>query len=182
MTGSITNAETNVSLSDRPSSPHHHCRDSASWNGSVDADSPGLVAGTRVLTADGIAPVELLGPGDRIITRNTGLARLIGLRFHQHQGDFLQIKAGVLGRRRPDTDTILATDQTVFLRGENVLSIGGQTSQLIRVADLPPLAGCSFLRSVEMTLVQLIFDAPQLVYADGLETLCLPKEAKRIAA
>lgn len=143
---------------------------------------PGLVAGTRVLTADGDLPVELLGPGDRIITRNAGYARLVALHFHQYRGDFVQIAAGALGDTRPETDTILAADQVVLLRGDAARSLTGQTSQLIRAADLPDFSGRSLLCGIEMTVVQMVFDAPQLVYGDGLETLCLPLQESSLAA
>lgn len=142
---------------------------------------PGLVAGTRVLTADGISPVELLGPGDRIITRNTGIVRLTGLRFHQHRGDFLKIPAGALGASRPDTDTIVASTQIILIRDSHAAP-SARSGQLIRAADLPPLGGGVFLRGVQMTVVELVFDSPQLVYADGLETLCDPARQRSLAA
>ncbi|MDX5403029.1 MAG: Hint domain-containing protein [Rhodobacterales bacterium] len=145
------------------------------------APLPGLVAGTRVLTADGISPVELLGPGDRIITRNAGTVRLAGLRFHQHRGDFLQIPAGALGASRPDTDTILASTQIVFIRDAS-MTASARGGRLIRAADLPPIVGGAFLRGVRMTVVELMFDSPQLVYADGLETLCDPARQRSLAA
>ncbi|MDM7970924.1 MAG: Hint domain-containing protein [Paracoccaceae bacterium] len=146
------------------------------------AGYPGIVAGTRILTADGIVPVELLGPGDRIITRNTGLVALTGLVFRQYQGDFLQARAGAFGDTRPATDTVLAADQTVLLRGAAAHVLCGQPSVLIRSGDLTPLDGCTLLRGIEMTVVRMVFDAPQLVYADGLETLCLPSQDHCLAA
>ncbi|MBW6417735.1 Hint domain-containing protein [Celeribacter sp. PS-C1] len=38
----------------------------------------GLPLGTKVMTADGILPVEYLEPGDRVITR-AGMRRLLGI-------------------------------------------------------------------------------------------------------
>ena len=141
-----------------------------------EAANPGLVAGTLVMTADGIVPVELLLPDDRIITRNTGLVPLRGLMFRQVRGEFVQVRATALGEARPLTDTIMAADQTVLLRGTPALTLRGQEMVLIRAGDLAALEGCSLLRAIEMTVVQLLFDRAQLVYADGLETLCLPQD------
>ena len=142
----------------------------------ADEAHPGLVAGTLVLTADGIFPVELLAPGDRIITRNTGLVALRALMFRQVRGDFVQVRAAALGEARPQTDTVMAADQTVLLRGAPALTLRGQEMVLIRAGDLTALEGCSLLRAIEMTVVQMVFDQAQLVYADGLETLCLPPD------
>ena len=143
---------------------------------------PGIVAGTCILTADGLLPVELLGTGDRVITRNTGLVRLIAVEFAQCRGDFVQIAAGALGNTRPETDTILAADQTVLLRGQGTGTGTGQPGRLIRAGDLPAVEGCSVLAGVEFTVVRLIFSSPQLVYADGLETLCQTALRSSLAA
>jgi hypothetical protein len=142
----------------------------------------GIVAGTRVLTADGLLPVELLGRGDRVITRNTGLVRLIAVEFAQCGGDFVQIAAGSLGDTRPETDTILAADQTVLLRGNDTRTGTTPSGRLVRAADLAAGEGCSLLAGVEFTVVRLIFHSPQLVYADGLETLCQTALRSSLAA
>jgi len=39
------------------------------------SDAVGLLAGTRIMTAEGALPVEWLAPGDRVIARN-GMRRL----------------------------------------------------------------------------------------------------------
>lgn len=182
MTGSHPYAGERMNISPQVLSARADNQGRASARDAVEAMQPGLVAGSRVLTADGACPVELLGPGDRIITRNAGIARLVDMRFWQYRGDFLQIAAGALGTARPETDTILATDQTVLLRGDRAMALTGRDALLIRVADLPPLQDCAFLQGIEMTVVQLIFDRAQLVYADGLETLCTPARRSSIAA
>ncbi|MDP5336067.1 MAG: Hint domain-containing protein [Paracoccaceae bacterium] len=145
-----------------------------------------LVAGTIVLTAEGAIPVELLGPGDRIITRNAGMVRLSGITFHQRAGDFLTIAAGALGPQMPRTDTVVATEQPILLRAALAMAASGQPSCLLPAGDLPRacpgLQGLALLRGIEMTMVQLQLDAMQIVYADGLETLCAPMSAAMLAA
>lgn len=143
---------------------------------------PGLVAGTTVLTADGIIPVEMLRPGDRIVTRNTGLVRLAHLSFRQYDGDFIAITAGALAATRPATDTILPAAQTVLLRGACAQAVTGQSAALVPAGHLCGMAGVTMHQDYQMTLVQLVFDTPQLVYADGLETLCLVDAGDRLAA
>lgn len=143
---------------------------------------PGLVAGTTVLTADGIIPVELLTPGDRIVTRNTGLVRLAHLTFSQYDGDFIAITARSLAETRPDTDTIIPAAQTVLLRGTCAQMMTGHPAALVSAEKLAGISGVTLHQGIEMTLVQLVFDRPQLVYADGLETLCLADTEDRLAA
>lgn len=145
-----------------------------------------LVAGTIVLTAEGAIPVELLGQGDRIITRNTGLVRLSGIAFHRRAGDLLTIAAGALGRQMPGTDTIVATEQPILLRGPLALAASGQSSCILPAGDLPRacpgLPGLALLTGIEMTMVQLQLETLQIVYADGLETLCAPMSDAMLAA
>lgn len=142
----------------------------------------GIVAGTTVVTADGIIPVELLCPGDRIVTRNTGLVRLGGLSFRQYDGDFIAITARALGATRPETDTIVPAAQTVLLRGACAQEITGQSAALVPAGQLFGMPGVTLHQNYQMTLVRLAFDTPQLVYADGLETLCLANADDRLAA
>jgi len=146
------------------------------------ASELGIVAGTTVVTADGIIPVELLCPGDRIVTRNTGLVRLAHLSFSQYDGDFIAIIAGALGATRPETDTIVPAAQTVLLRGACAQEITGKSAALVPAGRLFGMPGVTLHQDYQMTLVQLVFDTPQLVYADGLETLCLAEAGDRLAA
>lgn len=143
---------------------------------------PGIVAGTNVLTAAGLIRIEMLRPGDRIVTRNTGLVRLVGLSFCQYDGDFIAITARALGETRPETDTIVPAARTVLLRGSCAMAVTGQPAALVPAGTLSGLPGVTLHQDYEMTLVQLVFDTPQLVYADGLETLCHPDPGERRAA
>lgn len=140
---------------------------------------PGLVAGSVVWTSDGAIAVEYLAPGDRVVTRNAGLVAVTALHIVQYGGDFIQIAAQSLGKNRPDTDTILPATQTVLVRGRIAQHITGQDTALVAAERLGRIPGVTRHDRIEMTLVQLVFDRPQLVYADGLETLCLPKECAR---
>ena len=145
-----------------------------------------LVAGAIVLTAEGGIPVELLGQGDRIITRNTGLVRLRGVAFHRRAGDFLTIAAGALAPQMPQTDTVVATDQPILLRGPLAMAASGQSSCLLPAGDLPRtfpgVHGLALLPGIEMTMVQLQLETAQIVYADGLETLCQTALRSSLAA
>ncbi|MEZ5716368.1 MAG: Hint domain-containing protein [Paracoccaceae bacterium] len=62
----------------------------------------GFVPGGIVLTLDGALPVEHLVPGDRIVTRDTGMAILRGVERFGALCDSVAVRAGTLGADRPD--------------------------------------------------------------------------------
>lgn len=142
----------------------------------------GIVAGSIILTADGAIPVEFLCPGDRIVTRNTGMVRVAAIESCACRGGFVRIQQGTLADIRPDRDTTLAADQQLLLRGKLASRLTGQPTALLRAGDLPAGPGILPLPEITLTLVQLIFHSPQIVYADGLELLCLEAGQASLAA
>ncbi|MEL6452757.1 MAG: Hint domain-containing protein [Pseudomonadota bacterium] len=129
----------------------------------------GLVAGTLVLTADGEMPIEYLTPGDRIITRNAGLVPLGAMDSIRITAEAVKIAAGSLGDTKPTHHVMLPAAQLVLVRDWRAKALRGAAQ-----AVMP--AGClidgEFITSLglrEMTLVRLGFDAPHVIYADGLE-------------
>ena len=128
-----------------------------------------LVAGTTVLTLDGALPVEFLSPGDRIITRDSGMAVLSDIRRRTVTVDCVSIRAGSLGNTRPDRDAILPAAQEVLIRDWRAQALFGRAQALVPAARL---VDGEFIRAAgqrEVTLIELVFDAPHIVYADGLE-------------
>ena len=142
----------------------------------------GIVAGSIILSAEGAIPVEFLCPGDRIITRNAGMVRIAAIDSRTVRGNFVQIQQGTLADIRPDTDTILGADQHLLLRGKLASLLTGESAGLLRAGDLPVGPGIIGLEDRTLTLVQLIFHSPQVVYADGLELLCLEAGQVSLAA
>jgi Hint domain-containing protein len=129
----------------------------------------GLVSGTLLLTADGEIPVEYLSPGDRIITRNAGLVQLCAVQSERVTQEAIKIAAGSLGDTKPTHHVMMPAAQMILVRDWRARALRGAAQ-----AVMP--AGCliddEFITSLgwrEMTLVRLGFDAPYVVYADGLE-------------
>lgn len=160
---------------------------------------PGIVAGSLILTADGAVPVELLGRGDRIITRTGGMVQLRGISLHLWEGDFVYLAAGAMGKQRPESDTIIAVDQALLWRGgmhdavaqdRSVASgngaggaVGGAEKQAVITARDLVQMGIGILQTgIGMHLARLRFDKTELVYADGVEVLCPAACAARQAA
>ncbi len=128
-----------------------------------------LAAGTIVLTLDGALPAEYLSPGDRVITRDSGMAVLGDVVIRTGPVEAVAIRAGTFGHTRPDQDALMPATQEVLIRDWRAQAIFGRDRALVPASRL---VDGEFVRSVgrqEMTLVALVFDAPHIIYADGLE-------------
>ena len=129
----------------------------------------GIALGTIVLTLDGEIPVEHLNPGDRIITRDSGMAVLKAVRTQEITTRPYRISADRLGPGRPDVDTIVPADQPILVRGllaKTLFSADNAMVPVSRLADGEYIARCE-----EQTLrvYELEFDTPHVIYANGLE-------------
>ncbi|MFN6978778.1 MAG: Hint domain-containing protein [Gemmobacter sp.] len=130
----------------------------------------GLPMGTLVLTLDGALPVEHLGPGDRIVTR-AGVRRLRAVTVTVlADAAMVAVAPGALGHDRPDRPLMLPAGQAVLLRDWRARAMFGTDAALVAVGRL---ADGVFLRHVRVKSVRLFaltFDAPAVIYADGVET------------
>ncbi|UOA26814.1 Hint domain-containing protein [Pseudosulfitobacter sp. DSM 107133] len=129
----------------------------------------GLAAGTILLTSDGEIPVEYLSPGDRIITRNAGLVTLKAVASTRAQAAAVAIAAGSLGQMRPQSNVILPAAQQVLIRDWRAKALAGAAQAVLPAGCLIDGEFITDLGLRNMLLVQLGFDAPHVVYADGLE-------------
>lgn len=128
-----------------------------------------LAAGTIVLTLDGALPVEYLNPGDRVITRDSGTAVLRAVRRSRQTRDMIAVAAGSLGNTRPDRDALFPAQQELLIRDWRAEALFGASRALVPAARL---VDGEFIRSAgrqELDLVELVFDSPHIIYADGLE-------------
>ncbi|MFX4298319.1 MULTISPECIES: Hint domain-containing protein [Roseobacteraceae] len=129
----------------------------------------GLVAGTILLTADGEIPVEYLSPGDRIISRNAGLVTLKAISTTRIKSAAVAIAAGSLGQTRPETNVILPAAQQVLVRDWRAKALVGASQAVLPAGCLIDGEFITDLGVRNLSLIQLGFDAPHVVYADGLE-------------
>ncbi|MBR9892396.1 hypothetical protein GYB14_11910 [bacterium] len=128
-----------------------------------------LIAGTVVLTLEGAIPVEYLSPGDRVITRDSGTAMLSAIHSRKQRMKLVAIRAGTLGNSRPDSDAVLPATQEILVRDWRAKTLFGAERALVPAERL---ADGEFIRVIgtrEVSVVELCFDAPHILYADGLE-------------
>lgn len=128
-----------------------------------------LARQTVVLTLDGALPVEYLSAGDRVITRDSGMAVLRRVNMRSRATHSVQFQAGSLGHDRPDSDTILPASQQVLIRDWRAEALFGAKHALVPALRLVDGEFVRDLGSQKLDFFELIFDAPHIIYADGLE-------------
>jgi len=135
----------------------------------IQANVAGLASGTTVMTLDGELPVEHLNVGDRIITRDSGMAILREVRVTQVHVAPVQIKAGSLGHTRPQDDMIVGPDTLVHIRDWRAKALFGADIATVKAKRLIDGEFVSEMAAKSVTVHELVFDKQHIVYADGLE-------------
>ncbi len=130
----------------------------------------GLAIGTRILTMDGEIPVEFLGEGDRIITRDAGARTLRAVTsVPVASATLIRVSSDSLGFGRPGEDVLLAPAQPVLLRDWRAKALFGQAQAMVPISRLIDGQYISKVESVETRVFSLQFDAQHVIYANGLE-------------
>ena len=135
-------------------------------------DHAGLLAGTRVLTAEGVLPVELLGPGDRVITR-AGMRRLLAVEWLvQARAPVVRIAPRSLGAGRPGVVVVVGPAQPLLIRDWRAQALWGQAEAVVPARRL---VDGSLIRDAVLPVAHFLtlhFAADEVVYAEGVEIAC----------
>ncbi|WP_411975375.1 Hint domain-containing protein [Sulfitobacter faviae] len=129
----------------------------------------GLVQGALILTLDGEIPVEYLSVGDRVITRDSGFAKILHIQRTTRSVRRIALAAGSLGHTRPERDVVLAGDQMVLVRDWRARALFNSERALVAARALVDDEFITDLGEEETTLIQIFCDGPHVIYADGLE-------------
>ena len=132
----------------------------------------GLCADTIILTMDGELPARDIAPGDRIITRDAGMAVLLGVRRKRVTCDAVQIKAGSLGHKSPPGDIILPCGTEILIRDWRAQALYSSVQKLVPAQDLQDGEFVTLLPAQELEIIEFVFDTPHVIYAGGLEVGC----------
>lgn len=133
----------------------------------------GLIAGTTVLTMDGELPVEFLSPGDRIISRDYGMAVITSMRVRKVTARAVKITAGSLGHTRPEEDTLMPAGQKLLVRDWRAETLYGTRQAAIPAARLVDGHYVVDAGETEMRLYELRFEREQTIYAGGMEIVAV---------
>ena len=132
---------------------------------------PCFVAGTLIRTPEGEVPVDMLRPGDLVMTQDDGAQplRWIGHRRVAAIGDFapIQIAANTFGRHRA---LLLSPLHRVLIRDSLAELLFGEREVLIAARDLVNDRSVRRIEGGMVDYVHILFDRHQVVFSEGLAT------------
>ena len=132
---------------------------------------PCFVAGTRIRTPDGDVPVEMLRPGDLVLTRDDGPQplRWIGARDVVAAGDHapIRIAANTFGEHG---EIFLSPLHRVLIRDSLAELLFGEGEVLVAARDLVNDQSVQVVPGGMVSYVHILFDRHQVVFSEGLET------------
>lgn len=129
----------------------------------------GLVAGSLIFTQDGELPVEFLGAGDRVITRDAGMVEIVAVRSRRVYSRIVAISAGSLGHTKPEQDCVLLACQQVLVRDWRAEALSGKKAAMVPAAELVDGEFIVDKGETLTTIYEIEFAEPHVLYADGLE-------------
>jgi hypothetical protein len=136
---------------------------------SIKPETAGFIGGTTVMTLDGELPVEHLNVGDRVITRDTGMAVLRDIRVTEVALTPIRIKAGSLGHTRPDRDMMVAPGALIHIRDWRAEALFGKKAALVPARRLADGEFVAEQAKQTVTVYELVFDRQHILYVDGME-------------
>ncbi|MEM1273040.1 MAG: Hint domain-containing protein [Pseudomonadota bacterium] len=135
--------------------------------------------GTEIATPEGPVKIEDLGPGDRVMTRDSGPQeviwighrRMTGARLFALPGERpIRIRAGALNGAAPREDVLVSPDHRVLRRDVGARALWGEHEVLVRAADLVGQPGVGRDHCLTETFyVNLMLPNHEVIWANGLE-------------
>ncbi|MGR3794718.1 Hint domain-containing protein [Vannielia sp. SX4] len=140
---------------------------------------PCFTPGTMIATPEGPRPVEELGPGDRVLTRDHGVKRLqwVGQRLlnehHLKANPRLMpvlIKTGALGYGLPERDIMVSPQHKMLISDARAEMLFGEHEVLVSAVHLVGLPGIEQVQVEEVIYIHIMFDAHEIIMAEGAWT------------
>lgn len=136
--------------------------------------------GTAIQTPHGLRLIEDLREGDLVQTKDDGAQRIrwIGRRWMSGARLFamphlrpIRLNAGAFGEDVPDHDLVVSPQHRILLKGAAAQALFNTPEVLVAAKDL--INGDTVtvdLRMREVTYIHVLFDAHQVLWANGVET------------
>lgn len=160
----------------------HHSLDQTGRN-RMDQSSGGVICftpGTMIATPGGLCPVEDLGEGDRVQTKDdgaqeilwTGSRRMTGARlFAMPHLRPIRIRTGALGVERPDQEFLVSPEHRMLVEGDVARVLFNTPEVLVAAKDLVNGRTITVDHAMkEVTYVHLLLPRHQVIWANGVET------------
>lgn len=136
--------------------------------------------GTMIDTEDGPKPIEQIGEGDRVQTKDngyrevlwTGQRRITGARLHAMPYLApIRLQRGALGSGVPDPGLLVSPDHRVMIKGPSALALFNTPEVLVAARDLVNDSTIIVDRSVrQVTYHHMLMESHEVVFANGVET------------
>ncbi len=147
-------------------------------------DLPGGVicftAGTQIRTEQGLKLVQDLGPGDKVLTKDNGAQEIQWVGARRMSGARLyampelrpiRFRAGALNAGEPDEDLLVSPNHRMLVKGDAARVLFNAPEVLVAAKDLLNDRSITVDYNVrEVTYVHLMFEAHQVLWANGVET------------
>jgi len=133
------------------------------------AVTDGILHGTIVLTLRGEVAVENLLPGDKVITRDSGVAIVEHAEALKTLLHTVTVKAGSLGHTRPETDVTIPADQHILIRDWRARSIFGRDQAIVPAKALVDQEFVTDNGVQDVIVYQICLQSQHTIYAGGLE-------------
>ena len=128
--------------------------------------------GTMILTEVGERPIESLQPGDRVVTRDSGLQpiRWIGKRTVPGRGRFAPIWVAPSVMDGSRTGLLVSPQHRILFTGYQSQLLFGQDEVLVSAKHLVDDVDVRVKEMAEVTYIHLMFDHHEVIYAEGIAT------------
>ncbi len=140
---------------------------------------PCFTPGTMILALGGECPVEDLGVGDLVMTRDDGFQRVLWVGRRDLSADVvrdlpqfraIRIRAGALGPGCPRDDLIVSPQHRILVAGRRAELLFGESEVLVAALHLLGLPGISQMPDAPVSYIHIMFDQHQIVQSNGAWT------------
>lgn len=139
-----------------------------------------FAAGTMILTADGYIPVENIGIGDRVFTKDHGHVPVSWVGSRKVSAELLlafpnfrpiRISAGSLGEGLPTSDLLVSPQHRILIRSKIAQKMFGTTEVLVAAKQLLQIEGIDVADDVaSVEYFHFMCNEHEVVIANGAET------------
>ena len=129
----------------------------------------GFTAGTRLFCGNGLTSIEHIKVGDRVLTRDAGIARVTGITEMTIRDRLVHFQPYSLGKNGPATELFLPPDQMVLVRDWRAREAFGVDRALVEAKSLVDDIFIRMTEPREQALFQITFASPHILYLEGIE-------------
>jgi hypothetical protein len=129
----------------------------------------GFAAGTRLFCGDGLTSIEQIKVGDRVLTRDAGIARVTAIAKKTIRTRLVHFHPYSMGETGPAIDLFLPPDQMVLIRDWRAREAFGVDRALVEANSLVDDIFIRMTEPREQVLFQVSFASPHILYLEGIE-------------